>query len=141
MSFEQLNIVVDDVEAAVAFYRQLGFEAEETLPEWMPHHRVLASPDGAGGFDVDIDSVAFARWWGGVVVPCVVLGVQMPSREEVDARYAALLEAGSEGLHPPFDAFWGARFAVVRDPAGQAVALTSTIDPEARAAPPDPATF
>lgn len=141
MSFDQLNIVVDDVEAAVAFYRRLGFEAEETLPEWMPHHRNMTSSDGSGGLDVDIDSVAFARWWGGIDAPCVVLGVRMSSREEVDARYAALVEAGTEGLHPPFDAFWGARFAVLRDPTGQTVALSSSIDPEARAAPPDPATF
>ncbi len=138
MNFEQLNIVVDDVEAAVTFYRQLGIDAEKTLDEWMPHHRSVSS---AGGLDVDIDSVAFARWWGGINAPCVVVGVRMPSRDEVDTRYAALVDAGSEGLRPPFDAFWGARFAVVRDPAGNAIALTSPLDPDRQGPPPDPATF
>jgi uncharacterized glyoxalase superfamily protein PhnB len=33
---------------------------------------------------------------------------------------------------PPYDAFWGARYAVVSDPDGNAVGIMSPIDPDRR---------
>jgi len=36
----------------------------------------------------------------------------------------------------PYDAFWGARYAIVEDPDGNAVGLMSPIDPDRRTAPP-----
>ena len=38
----------------------------------------------------------------------------------VDVAYGDLTEAGYAGQQPPFDAFWGARYAVVTDPDGNA---------------------
>lgn len=134
----QLNIVVDDVQAAAAFYAALGFEVSDTVAEWAPHHRTVSSP---GGLEVDLDSAAFARWWGDIDEPGVVVGVRLPSREAVDERYESLVAAGHDSCRAPYDAFWGVRYAVVRDPAGNAVGLLSPPDPERRTAPPDPATF
>ena len=54
----------------------------------------------------------------------------------MDARYADLTAAGYRGQQPPWDAFWGARYAVVEDPDGNPVGLMSPIDPARRSAAP-----
>ena len=58
------------------------------------------------------------------------------SRNAVDDRYADLVGAGYPGLQPPYDAFWGARYAIVQDPDGNDVGLMSPSDPERRSQPP-----
>jgi hypothetical protein len=45
--------------------------------------------------------------------------------------------AGARSLMAPYDAFWGARFAVVEDPEGNAVGIMSPMDDARRTAPPD----
>ncbi len=40
-------------------------------------------------------------------------------------RYAELTSAGYRGRQPPFDAFWGARYAIVADPDTQICSLGS----------------
>ena len=44
---------------------------------------------------------------------------------------------GAVGQQPPYDAFWGARYAVVADPDGNAVGIMSAIDPTRRTTAPD----
>ena len=39
-----------------------------------------------------------------------------------------LIAAGHTALQPPYDAFWGARYAIVEDPDGNAVGLMGPID-------------
>jgi uncharacterized glyoxalase superfamily protein PhnB len=41
----------------------------------------------------------------------------------VDRLYGALVDAGYEGHLEPWDAFWGQRYATVRDPDGNGVDL------------------
>jgi uncharacterized glyoxalase superfamily protein PhnB len=43
---------------------------------------------------------------------------------------------GYRGLQAPYDAFWGARYAVLEDPNGLAVGLMSEISADHRSAPP-----
>ncbi|WP_300645399.1 VOC family protein [Nocardioides sp.] len=134
---DQLNIVVKDMARAVDFYTRLGLEVPSTLPVWQGHHRTV---EGAG-LDVDLDSAAFARHWNQgwpAGAAGVVLGFRVASREEVDALYAELTAAGHAGPQPPYDAFWGARYAVVEDPSGNAVGLMSPVDPDRRRPPPEP---
>jgi Glyoxalase/Bleomycin resistance protein/Dioxygenase superfamily len=40
--------------------------------------------------------------------------------------------AGYRGQQPPYDAFWGARYAVIEDPDGNAVGIMSPVDPDRR---------
>ncbi len=93
--------------------------------------------------DFEVDSVVFAQRWNsgwrghdglaGRIVPTF----HVPSREAVDERFADLTGAGYSGLQAPFDAFWGARYAIVEDPDGIAVGLISPISAEMRLLPPD----
>ena len=130
---DQFNLVVSDMEASVAFYRRLGLSIPDTDAAFQPHHR---SARTEGGIDIDLDSGTFARHWdkgwrGGMGV----LGFKVDSRDGVDAIYADLTGAGYRGQQPPYDAFWGARYAVVEDPDGNAVGIMSAIDPDRRSDP------
>jgi hypothetical protein len=58
--FDQLNLVVSDMEATVTFYRQLGLDIPDTDPSFQAHHRSARS---AGGIDLDFDSAEFAGHW------------------------------------------------------------------------------
>lgn len=130
---DQVNLVVTDMEATVRFYRRLGLDIPDTDPSFQHHHR---SARLAGGIDFDIDSVEFARHWDkGWGSGAGVLGFKFASRQEVDAVYADLTSAGYRGQQEPHDAFWGARYAVVEDPDGNAVGLMSPIDPSRRTDP------
>ena len=136
---DQLNIVVGDMDAAAAFYRRLGFEIPDMDPEWadwQPHHRAFAAP---GGLEVDLDSAAFADDWGGVRGGTVI-GVRLGTREAVDETHADLVAAGHESVRDPYDAFWGARYAIVRDPDGNPVGLMSPIDESRRSQSTPPPT-
>ncbi len=133
----QLNLVVADIAASVAFYRLLGLTIDDTHP-YSAHHIDVTMP---GGFELALDSVEFARRWdvGWRGVPGAarnVIGFNLPSRQAVDDRYAALTAAGHRGQQPPCDAFWGARYAVVEDPDGNPVGLMSPIDDDRRSVPP-----
>ena len=137
---DQINLVVKDMEATVAFYRRLGLEVPDTLPEWQLHHRTATMPNGV---ELEFDSEAFAPHWnagwradagGG----SAVISFRVPSREAVDELYADLTGAGYRGQQPPYDTFWGARYAIVEDPDGNPVGLMSPSDPERRSMPTPP---
>lgn len=92
----QINLIVQDMDASVSFYRRLGWTMETPTPE---HARTA-------------------------------------TRDEVDALYADLVKHGGAGRQPPYDAFWGSRFAIVDDPDGHPVGLLSPVDPARRFWPP-----
>jgi uncharacterized glyoxalase superfamily protein PhnB len=132
---DQVNMVVGDMEAAVAFYRLLGLEVPDRLPEWDAHHR--STELGDEGLDFDLDSTVFARqWnegWSGRKngAGCVVV-FRVATREEVDEIHADLAGAGYKVQQPPYDAFFGARFTVIEDPSGNAIGVMSPPDPGLR---------
>ncbi len=138
---DQLNIVSGDMAASIAFYRRLGVE--------IPDQAIWRTASGAhhasaqdGGTHLDLDSTAFAQIWNtgwrgrDDLKGRVVVGFRVASRAAVDETYADLTEAGYVGLQAPYDAFWGARYAVVEDPDGIAVGLMSPPSAEHRSAPP-----
>ena len=57
----------------------------------------------------------------------VVLAFHCAEPAEVDATYERIVNAGFEGKRAPWDAFWGQRFAYLRDPDGNTVALFSPL--------------
>ena len=132
-----INLVVHDMEAAVAFYRRLGVEVPDAPDDWAAHHR---TSNVVGGMDFDLDSVTFAKEWdtGWPGGSGAVVGFKVESREEVDRLFADLTGAGYRGQQPPYDAFWGARYAIIEDPDGNAVGVMSPSDPARRTMPTPP---
>jgi catechol 2,3-dioxygenase-like lactoylglutathione lyase family enzyme len=53
----------------------------------------------------------------------VVLAFRCTDPADVDGTYERIVAAGFEGKRKPWDAFWGERFAYLRDPDGNTVAL------------------
>jgi uncharacterized glyoxalase superfamily protein PhnB len=132
-----LNLVVGDMAASLEFYRRLGVAVPAGDQAGGPHVE-LRMP---GGFSMELDTAESARIWhaGWRADPAsvnVVIGFALPTREAVDDRYAELTSAGYAGRQPPFDAFWGARYAIVADPDGNDVGLMSPIDESRRTWPP-----
>ena len=132
-----LNLVVGDVEASAEFYRRLGAAGPGSVTATGGHAQ-LRMP---GGFSLELDDAESARLWHAAfrsdpASVTVVIGFALPSREAVDERYAELTSAGYQGRQPPFDAFWGARYAIVADPDGNDVGLMSPVDESRRFWPP-----
>ena len=137
----QLNIVSANMRHTIEFYRLLGVDVPE--PPLTESGEPFHVNGEAGGMHLDLDSDAFARLWneswrnqpdlGGRVV----VGFHVETREEVDSIYEKLTQAGHKGLQPPWDAFWGARYAIVEDPNGIAVGLMSPRDPVRNYWPPE----
>jgi catechol 2,3-dioxygenase-like lactoylglutathione lyase family enzyme len=140
----QLNLVVADMAASLGFYRLLlgatspadedAFDAADSDPRL-----ALTLP---GGFQLEIDTEDAARLWhaGLRADPAsgrVVIGFALDTREAVDERYARLTAAGYAGRQPPFDAFWGSRYAIVADPDGNDIGLMSPVDESKRSWPPE----
>jgi uncharacterized glyoxalase superfamily protein PhnB len=108
---------------SVAFYRLVGLEfpdgaeneqhVEAPLPGGMRY--ALDTEDVIRSFDPDWrrPSDGFA---GGGAFRC-------DSPEEVDRVYRELLVAGGSAHKEPWDAFWGQRYAQVKDPDGTVIDL------------------
>jgi len=141
LALGQINIVVRDLRGSLAFYLLLGLSTEEIpVAEWAPHH---ASGVTSNGVHVEFDSIAFAKQWnpgldeakrGSATIPFF----HVAAREEVDRVHARVTAAGFRSQKAPEDAFWGARYAIVEDPGGNAVGIMSPIDESRRRPPPPP---
>jgi catechol 2,3-dioxygenase-like lactoylglutathione lyase family enzyme len=137
--FSQVNLVVADMEKALEFYRRLGVDMRSGPGDWPPgsggRH---AESTGESGIRLELDNPEMARIWhaGLSEAPAAaVIGFSLSSRQAVDELYADLTAAGYAGRQPPYDAFWGARYAIVQDPDGNDVGLMSPIDPAGRYTP------
>ena len=133
----QLNLVVGSTEASLDFYRRLGLDA----PAEPDLHLEM---EQGGPVTIELDAHESAQIWnaswrrpdGGTNV---VLGFEVADRDGVDRIYADLTGAGHPGVQPPFDAFWGARYAIVADPDGNQVGLMSPRDEARQHWPPNEA--
>lgn len=134
----QVNIVVGNMKASADFYRRLGADVAE--PEADAFHLACGL---ANDFDLDLDTAKFAPFWNkswagrSDLVGRTVIGFAVETRDDVDALHADMVAAGYRSLQPPWDAFWGARYAIIEDPNGAAVGLMSPADPSKRYWPPE----
>jgi catechol 2,3-dioxygenase-like lactoylglutathione lyase family enzyme len=123
VSLDAIGIAVKDLDRAREFYRLLGLEIAAD-PEGHGHAEV----ELAGGirlmFDREDDIRGFDPSWSrGTGSPTASLAFSFASPAEVDAKYEELLAAGGQGHLAPWDAFWGMRYASLRDPDGNGVDL------------------
>jgi catechol 2,3-dioxygenase-like lactoylglutathione lyase family enzyme len=117
---DQVNLVVSDMDAAIDFYRRLGLD----VPDGGSHDGIRhVDIEMGGGIHLDLDNETLARvynaeWRRPEGGKRALIGFSMPTRGAVDDKYAELTGHGYRGVQIPFDAFWGARYAIVADPDG-----------------------
>jgi uncharacterized glyoxalase superfamily protein PhnB len=125
--FEAIGVVVADMPRALAFYRRLG----------------LAFPEGAeseghveaavAGIRVMLDTEETVRSFDPEWQPPsgghrIAMAFRCDSPAEVDETYEELLGAGGSSHKEPWDAFWGMRYAEVKDPDGNIVDLFADLE-------------
>lgn len=126
---DYIGIVVDDMARSLAFYRALGLAIP---PEADSESHVEVTLDG--GMRVAWDTVEVIRSFDPEWTPPsggdrMALGFQFDAPAGVDETYAALSDLGYRGPNPPWDAFWGQRYAIVLDPDGNAINLYASLPP------------
>jgi len=141
-SLDQINLVCKNMEVTLQFYRALGLDIPEASvwrTEHGPHHVEVSMSDG---IDLSFDSEALARaynqGWSETSSRRTgsVIGFRVTTRQSVDELHKKLTDMGYPTSQPPFDAFWGSRYAIVEDPDENLVGIMSPMDSEHRAAPP-----
>jgi catechol 2,3-dioxygenase-like lactoylglutathione lyase family enzyme len=119
-----IELVVSDMAATLAFYRRLGIEVPLDADD-QPHVDVELAGGLHLAFDTEDTIRSFDPGWSAPAGPGhrVALAFQCDGPAEVDAAWDDLMAAGYRGHLPPWDAFWGMRYAVVHDPDGVPVDL------------------
>jgi uncharacterized glyoxalase superfamily protein PhnB len=129
---EAFSVVVGDMARALAFYRKLGLEFPEGAES---EDHVEAQLPGGLRYMLDTESVMkmFDPEWtrpsGGHAVGGAF---KCDSPEEVDRVYAELLAAGGSPHKEPWDAFWGQRYAQLKDPDGTVIDLFAPLPEQAQ---------
>jgi catechol 2,3-dioxygenase-like lactoylglutathione lyase family enzyme len=120
-----IGIVTADMGRSIAFYRELGID----FPEEVGEHVEATLP---GGMRIALDAEETIRsfdpdWRPAAGGPQIGLAFRLDSPADVDAAYERLVSLGHEGHKEPWDAPWGMRYALVRDPDGNGVDLFSPL--------------
>ena len=122
---DAIGIVVGDLAKGIAFYRLLGAPFAAGAEE-SEHDHAEAVLDG--GIRLMLDSEAVIKsfdpeWRRGDGQLGGALAFRCENVAAVDELYRKAIEAGARSYKAPWDAFWGQRYAQLRDPDGNPVDL------------------
>jgi uncharacterized glyoxalase superfamily protein PhnB len=121
-----LGIVVRDMAESIRFYRLLGVDVAETPDEG---HVNADLPSGMRlMFDTEEVMRRFRSDWSRETGNQLALAFDCGSPKEVDETYSRVVAAGFDGDMDPWDAFWGQRYAQLRDPNGVPVDLYASLE-------------
>lgn len=127
-TLDAIGLVVADMARSLDFYRRLGLD-------------IPAEADGESHVSIELpsglrlmwDSIEVLRsfdpeWTVPTGGPGTSLAFLCASPSDVDRMYAELVNAGFEGHRGPWDAFWGQRYATLRDPDGNGIDLFAPLE-------------
>lgn len=125
---DAIGLVVQDMARSLAFYRELGLELPSDADD-QPHVEATI----AGGLRLLLDTVETVRsfdpqWTPSSGGPRMGLAFLMDTPADVDLLYERLISLGYEGHLAPWDAFWGQRYAGIRDPDGNGIDLFAPLE-------------
>ncbi|HUQ41355.1 MAG TPA: VOC family protein [Candidatus Limnocylindrales bacterium] len=117
---DAIGIVSADLKESMRFYRLVGLQVPDTTED---HIEAVTR----GGVRVMFDALELMKQldpdWVQPAGRPIGLAFRCINAKEVDEVYARVVAAGFRGKAPPFDAFWGQRYATVLDPDGNGVDL------------------
>jgi catechol 2,3-dioxygenase-like lactoylglutathione lyase family enzyme len=118
-----IGVVVSDMATSLAFYRRLGLDIPAGADD-QPH----VEADLPGGLRLAWDTEETIRsfdpsWTPPPARGRIGLAFACAGPADVDATYAAMVDAGAPSHLEPWDAFWGQRYASILDPDGNGVDL------------------
>lgn len=129
VSLSGVHVAVDDIDAALAFYRdtlgmtvrnevaQGGFHWITLVTDSQPEISIVLSEPHAGRSQEDGDALAALLAKG-------ALGMLQLRTDDLDATFEKVAAAaGAEVLQEPVSQPWGVRDAAFRDPAGNMVRI------------------
>lgn len=119
-----IGIVSSNLRASIAFYRLLDVD----FPEDGEGHIEATLPSGLR-FMLDDEEVvrSFRPDWTRATGNQLALAFECANPAEVDELYEQITAAGFLGEKEPWDAFWGQRYAQLRDPDGVPVDLFAAL--------------
>jgi uncharacterized glyoxalase superfamily protein PhnB len=116
-----IGIVVQDMTAALRFYRTLGLDIPAAA-DTESHVEITAN-----GYRIAWDTAELMRSivsdWVQPTGHRISIAYRCDSPKEVDALYQRVTSAGYKGRKEPWNALWGQRYAMVLDPDGNNVDL------------------
>lgn len=132
--FGGIDVVTKNMTRSVEFYRHMGIDIPDDKI-WSddngPQH-VDLKLDGDIGFDIDTESmtIGYSPKWAEAAAAGqnAMLSFRVDSRQDVDALHDHMVGLGHPSHLAPWDAFWGARFAIIVDPDGNHVSIMSPLD-------------
>ena len=109
-----IGLVVKNMASTLRFYRLLGLEIPSTA-DTDDHVEIVV-----GGMRVAWDELemirSFSPGWIEPIGHRMGLAFLCDSPADVDALYDKVIKAGYHAHKAPWDAFWGQRYAQVKDP-------------------------
>jgi len=115
-----IGIVTADSRQSIAFYRLLGVD----FPEHGEGHIEATLPSGVRLMLDDEEVIRrFRPDWEREAGNQIAIAFECANPAEVDELYEQVTAAGFVGEKEPWDAFWGQRYAQLRDPDGVPVDL------------------
>jgi len=121
MSLDAIGIVSGDIQKSINFYEALGISLAEAGG---PGHYEGVTPSGVR---LMLDSVDLMKKinpdWEVSGGSGVILCFKQESAGKVDELFKNIINAGFEKVKDPWDAFWGQRYASVKDPDGNQIDL------------------
>lgn len=123
-----IAIVTADMARSLHFYRALGLEIPDGA-EKEPHVDVEIAPGVRLMWDTqEIVRSIHTDWTPASGGHAISLAVECDSPAQVDAVHDRVVRDGAVSVKSPWDAFWGQRYAVLRDPDGNLVDLYASLD-------------
>jgi uncharacterized glyoxalase superfamily protein PhnB len=125
-----IGLIVADLGRAMAFYERLGLRFPANA-DAEGHGHVETTLRGGLRFTLDTEESirSFDPAWsppsGGHRTTIAFL---CDSPDDVDRLYEELVRAGAPSYKAPWDAFWGQRYAQVKDPDGNTVDLFAPVN-------------
>lgn len=118
MGLDAIGIACKDIQKTIQFYAHLGI----SFKEFGEGHY---EGETKGGLRIMLDSFELLKkinpTWNEPKSPGITLCFLQSSPSEVDKTFKKIIDAGFIAEKEPWDAFWGQRYASLKDPNGNQV--------------------